>query len=1359
MLLDKLGSGGMGVVYRARDESTGRIVAFKQLTSSTAGSRRATAEALFEREYHTLVRLKHPRIIEVYDYGVTDSGPYYTMELLDGTDLAGLAPIAYRDACRLLRDVASSLALIHAHRLLHRDITSRNVRLTADGHAKLIDFGALAGFGRCTNIVGTPVCVAPEAFNQLPLDQRTDVFALGALAYYVLTGRHAYPARRLPDLPATWQKPPAPPSQLAPDVPPALDALVLSMVALDPLARPSNAAVVIDELTAIGKLPPEEFDNDGDSYLLSGRLVGRHSEMQWLERRVERVLGQKGAEVLIEGGSGIGKTRLLHEIGLEAQVKGLLVVKADGQATPELFGVASALALNLLNTGAEEVRPAAESHSSLLGHLSPVLHERLGRPNLVTLSEDAGERRARFQAALHEWFLDVAKHRGVLVAVDNIQAADENSVAFLAALGRSSPKCGLFVLATQRSGDPVVARAPLRDFRRRSGQLKLAGLDREACEDLVRSLFGDVANTGRVAKLLFERSAGNPQILMDLAQHLVRSHIVKYVGGTWVLPLGVSPDEVPIRIESLIAARLAVLSVRARELAEALSIYRKPVSLEHCLVIAGRGRDDETYAALDELVADQILIADGPSYRFAQQTVREAILQRLDSATRRGYHLLAADAILASADNDGALLDAAWHLLDAGEEGRGAELLASAGGRFIRDGGGDQAGTELVKAFDTTLAVYDRQDRPIHEKTAVLFGLVGVAYFNDWQMVLKHGERAVRLGLRITGLELAERLRRFAGRWLALAVALVIAAVRFRRATKRGLDWDFKEAIGSCCAIIPATIGTHNICYDIDTVERLAKTTSALRMFGKKHVATLMHDFAVVQLYMGQSREHEALELLERLLDQFQDPKMAEIMGESSHKAILGGVLYSQGILYAYQVGDPALEIARKLEALGIRVYAMAADQVRLLHHALRGECEEVQRYRDRVELYAVQGNTTWQAENFWPVLLLAGEVLCGDTIAVRRIAEQLERRAKELPSLAVYADAAKAAYLSLRGDLEAAIALYETVLPQLGVRRRVAWLSVRAFYADALNRAGEHTRAKEVLLEALSTMLPGEDEIVSRFLEPQRQLALAEAGLGNHARAVQSLDDLLTRWGDRDQPLLIGLLHKARAEVALLVSDPDAFEAHFARMGACFTATRNPALVAQLERLGERAMRGGVRENAGPLDPVDRLTTSNGVTRADRRLSELSAVPDACEYALGLIVERSRAKAGHLYLFEGDGMSLAAATVPHEPPEGLETDLLQAARRVELGMEDGEVTEAMPAESGITERETTAFLESIPPTPPVRSHQYVLLISARSGMPRVVGGVILEVGSEFVPVEFDYLESIARILAERGARSGGAPR
>src|SRR5262249_40842979 len=147
--------------------------------------------------------------------------PYYTLELLDGQDLHDLDRVAVPRACELLRDVASALAFLHARRLLHRDLAARNVRCTSDGRAKLMDFGVLATAGIAGEVAGTPPFVAPEAMHGRPLDHRYDLYGLGALAYRILTGRHAYPALALDELEAAWRHRPPPPSQLVADIPPA----------------------------------------------------------------------------------------------------------------------------------------------------------------------------------------------------------------------------------------------------------------------------------------------------------------------------------------------------------------------------------------------------------------------------------------------------------------------------------------------------------------------------------------------------------------------------------------------------------------------------------------------------------------------------------------------------------------------------------------------------------------------------------------------------------------------------------------------------------------------------------------------------------------------------------------------------------------------------------------------------------------------------------------------------------------------------------------------------------------------------------------------------------------------------------
>src|SRR5262245_32368590 len=251
-----LGTGGMASVYQVHDLASGRRLALKrlntrqstpiprapvvlsdaQITQAAPLGAAAAAHAgqLFEREFDMLSQLVHPHIIEVYDYHRDALGPYYTMELLDGGDLRELSPMPWREACKLLCDVCSAISLLHSRRLVHRDLTPLNIRCTRAGSAKLFDFGSMTPFGRSRHVVGTQPFVEPEALHGEVVAAQTDLFALGATAYYALTGRHAYPARQLLALPDAWRRAPDPPSVHAPEIPRALDELVLWLLQLAP---------------------------------------------------------------------------------------------------------------------------------------------------------------------------------------------------------------------------------------------------------------------------------------------------------------------------------------------------------------------------------------------------------------------------------------------------------------------------------------------------------------------------------------------------------------------------------------------------------------------------------------------------------------------------------------------------------------------------------------------------------------------------------------------------------------------------------------------------------------------------------------------------------------------------------------------------------------------------------------------------------------------------------------------------------------------------------------------------------------------------------------------------------------------
>jgi serine/threonine protein kinase len=326
-----LAEGGMGTVYSVADERSGETLALKRMRAPVA----AELVGLFEREYRTLARIQHPRIIRVYDDGVDGSQPFYTMELVQGRDVHELAPVPYAEACRYLRDVDTCLALLHTRRLVHRDVTPRNVRVTPDGHCKLLDFGALTSFGIPDRAVGTPPCMPPEALYGAPLDQRADLFALGALAYFMLTKCHAYAARELRELPSVWSKRPVPPSRHVSGIPKQLDTLILGLLSLDPAARPSSAAEVVERLNALATLPAEDDETQrrlAESYFVHPQFVGRGAVLTLLQEHLTQLKQQHGGLVLLEAESGLGRTRLLGELVLQAQLAGIASASAESTA-------------------------------------------------------------------------------------------------------------------------------------------------------------------------------------------------------------------------------------------------------------------------------------------------------------------------------------------------------------------------------------------------------------------------------------------------------------------------------------------------------------------------------------------------------------------------------------------------------------------------------------------------------------------------------------------------------------------------------------------------------------------------------------------------------------------------------------------------------------------------------------------------------------------------------------------------------------------------------------------------------------------------------------------------------------------
>ncbi|MFI5307061.1 MAG: serine/threonine-protein kinase PknK, partial [Polyangiales bacterium] len=656
----------MGAVYKALDRSLRRTVAFKRLELQPEGTLRDRRRVLFEREYRTLVELAHPHIVAAYDYGTDADGPYYVMELLEGADMRELSPLPYPQACRYLREIAASLALLHARRLVHRDVTPRNVRVIEGGECKLLDFGLLAAFGDKGDASGTPPCIPPEALEGRPLDQRADLYSLGALAYFLLTGRQAYPATDALQLPTYWSRALEPPAKVLPaadkkgrplpSLPRELDELVMRLLRLDSLARPTSAGAVMDRLDVIlagerdAARSPQDEMKLADSYLASSPFVGRTHERAFAKRAVAALQRGQGTALLLDGVAGIGKSRLLREIALEARLSGATVINVDAEAHDRPYATANAIGRKLLEVAPLLALEAAEAHAPVLGHVVPELRAALGGAGLAPRSQDPLQWRTQVQAALRGWFLELCRRRPVLLLVDNVQRCDHPSAVLIASLALEAKQHPLAVIATLRSGDDPVSPAALASLRHVMRQGKLGGLQATQVHAWVDSVFGDAPNLSRLSQFLYARGGGSPAHCMELLRSMVARGDIRYRDGTWVLPTEPSALALPGAGAEALRDRLEHLSGPARELARALSMHRGALSVADCLVLASDlvHEDGRFLAALcEELELCDVISASDGAYCFRHEALREALHSEVSEQRKLELHRRMAHAILA----------------------------------------------------------------------------------------------------------------------------------------------------------------------------------------------------------------------------------------------------------------------------------------------------------------------------------------------------------------------------------------------------------------------------------------------------------------------------------------------------------------------------------------------------------------------------------------------------------------------------------------------------------------------------------------------------------------------------------------
>ena len=485
-----LGRGGMGAVWLVEDAERGQRVAMKRVLG-------VHGEALvrFKREFRVVEGLLHPNVVRLYELGEDEGGLFFTMEVVEGSDLlswcravrrppeesgtisrrpsasdtidagaatqrtesdpsSGAPRVRAKGELRVERlahalpQILEALAFLHGHGIVHRDLKPSNVMVRDDGVVKILDFGILGEHARAADaeVVGTVGYMAPEQIRGVPPTPESDLYSLGCMLFELAAGHppfHGAPmavmARQLTTEPPRLR-------DAAPDAPAALDAACEALMRSEPRARPSLERLAEMLLPALGARrpafpPPRPPSVD---------LVGRAREVARAQRALDAVASGSFETIVIAGPTGAGKTALAARAADEAARRGMSVLRGRGRATERV-------AFNALDGAIDEL-------ASVLGRRTRRESAAIGRarrraaaafPALTRKRESGGSvpppsgRRQVFDALTELVATVAAEARGALIWIDDLQWADADSLALLDHLIEAAP-AHLLVLATLR---------------------------------------------------------------------------------------------------------------------------------------------------------------------------------------------------------------------------------------------------------------------------------------------------------------------------------------------------------------------------------------------------------------------------------------------------------------------------------------------------------------------------------------------------------------------------------------------------------------------------------------------------------------------------------------------------------------------------------------------------------------------------------------------------------------------------------------------------------------------------------------------------------------------------------------------
>lgn len=713
----EIGRGGLGIIYRAYDLLLDRPVAVKVLSGDEVGPE---SRARLLHEARAAARLNHPNIVSIYDAGKgrtpEDSGAgaanggevsFIVMELIEGDALQDYPLASIDQLYPILIQICEALEHAHRHGIVHRDLKPENVLVTPEGLVKLTDFGlARSVASRLTSdgaIIGTVFYISPEQALGKEVDARTDLYALGVMAYELVAGRLPFSGDDpLAIISQHLYAPVVPPSTYNRAIPPGLESLILRLLSKSPEGRPASAAEVAAALEALSGASPLAHVDSSESTLLDhlvrGRLIGRKRELA-LAREVWNQAASGGGhdDVLLLGGeAGVGKTPFVRELVALVEVTGGRVFQ--GECYPE-GGAPYSPIVQILNE-ALALPPSAlpgEAHSALAA-LLPVLYGHSQPPGggpQAGLSPDSPAEQQQLFERFHSLFLELCAGTPLLLVLEDVHWADAGTLALVHYLARRSraSRLRLLILLTYRPSE-VESTCCLQDLilnlhrEKLATSITLEPFDRDQTRQFLASMFQQEV-PAEFLESLYAVTEGNLHFIEEICKGLIETGKLRREEGRWVLWENVDEIELPNSVRMAVQARVATFSPAVQEVLQLAAVIGREFDFE-VLRLAGGLEEEQLIDALESAEKAQIIVeaaslrpglaqSGRERFAFAHGLFPASLREGLSGLRRRRLHRRVAAALEKLHPEDYEAL--AYHYEQAADTARALEFLIKAGDR------------------------------------------------------------------------------------------------------------------------------------------------------------------------------------------------------------------------------------------------------------------------------------------------------------------------------------------------------------------------------------------------------------------------------------------------------------------------------------------------------------------------------------------------------------------------------------------------------------------------------------------------------------------------------------------------------